>query len=306
MSLCPPLPTWAGKGLSSLGSGGLQKGSVAPQLTGPAPHFSSLDTPGVGDPRVRPQRSLPVLGLGPLGLPSLWVHPGGPRAHRTPRPPWPPRPPRPRVRLRPWPAGAAPRGARGRRLPARPPLPQPALPLRRRAGSRSRSRSGARAGRSGRRWRRRRRAGPGQAAMATRKAGSRLETEIERCRSEAQWERIPELVKQLSAKLIANGTRRPGCGGQRGLLPGAARAPKRDCAGRGAAGPRWGSGRPAPRVLAGRAGRAGFWGVGNEGAGLPRRWLSWFGVPQWGPRSLGLLVFPWGVWGGQEVLRGWR
>uniref|UniRef100_A0A8D2BIY6 Tetratricopeptide repeat protein 7B n=1 Tax=Sus scrofa TaxID=9823 RepID=A0A8D2BIY6_PIG len=40
--------------------------------------------------------------------------------------------------------------------------------------------------------------------MATRKAGSRLETEIERCRSECQWERIPELVKQLSAKLIAN------------------------------------------------------------------------------------------------------
>ncbi|XP_062945023.1 tetratricopeptide repeat protein 7B isoform X5 [Cynocephalus volans] len=41
--------------------------------------------------------------------------------------------------------------------------------------------------------------------MATKKAGSRLETEIERCRSEGQWERIPELVKQLSAKLIANG-----------------------------------------------------------------------------------------------------
>ncbi|XP_032918605.1 tetratricopeptide repeat protein 7B isoform X1 [Catharus ustulatus] len=40
--------------------------------------------------------------------------------------------------------------------------------------------------------------------MATRKAGSRLETEIERCRSECQWERIPELIKQLSAKLIAN------------------------------------------------------------------------------------------------------
>uniref|UniRef100_A0A8C8S839 Tetratricopeptide repeat protein 7B n=1 Tax=Pelusios castaneus TaxID=367368 RepID=A0A8C8S839_9SAUR len=40
--------------------------------------------------------------------------------------------------------------------------------------------------------------------MATKKAGSRLETEIERCRSECQWERIPELVKQLSAKLIAN------------------------------------------------------------------------------------------------------
>ncbi|XP_023575422.1 tetratricopeptide repeat protein 7B isoform X1 [Octodon degus] len=40
--------------------------------------------------------------------------------------------------------------------------------------------------------------------MATRKGGSRLETEIERCRSECQWERIPELVKQLSAKLIAN------------------------------------------------------------------------------------------------------
>ncbi|XP_050567058.1 tetratricopeptide repeat protein 7B isoform X4 [Cygnus atratus] len=42
--------------------------------------------------------------------------------------------------------------------------------------------------------------------MATKKAGSRLETEIERCRSECQWERIPELVKQLSAKLIANGS----------------------------------------------------------------------------------------------------
>ncbi|KAK2093560.1 hypothetical protein P7K49_027298 [Saguinus oedipus] len=40
--------------------------------------------------------------------------------------------------------------------------------------------------------------------MATKKAGSLLETEIERCRSECQWERIPELVKQLSAKLIAN------------------------------------------------------------------------------------------------------
>ncbi|XP_034957782.2 tetratricopeptide repeat protein 7B isoform X1 [Zootoca vivipara] len=40
--------------------------------------------------------------------------------------------------------------------------------------------------------------------MATKKGGSRLETEIERCRSECQWERIPELVKQLSAKLIAN------------------------------------------------------------------------------------------------------
>ncbi|XP_038262847.1 tetratricopeptide repeat protein 7B isoform X4 [Dermochelys coriacea] len=40
--------------------------------------------------------------------------------------------------------------------------------------------------------------------MATKKAGSRLETEIERCRSDCQWERIPELVKQLSAKLIAN------------------------------------------------------------------------------------------------------
>lgn len=45
-------------------------------------------------------------------------------------------------------------------------------------------------------------------AMATKKGGSRLETEIERCRSECQWERIPELVKQLSAKLIANGAAR--------------------------------------------------------------------------------------------------
>lgn len=51
--------------------------------------------------------------------------------------------------------------------------------------------------------------------MATKKAGSRLETEIERCRSECQWERIPELVKQLSAKLIANGAG-PGGGGRAG------------------------------------------------------------------------------------------
>ncbi|XP_072284380.1 tetratricopeptide repeat protein 7B isoform X1 [Pyxicephalus adspersus] len=40
--------------------------------------------------------------------------------------------------------------------------------------------------------------------MAARKAGSRLELEIERCRSECQWDRIPELVRQLSAKLISN------------------------------------------------------------------------------------------------------
>ncbi|XP_069493552.1 tetratricopeptide repeat protein 7B isoform X1 [Ambystoma mexicanum] len=40
--------------------------------------------------------------------------------------------------------------------------------------------------------------------MATKKSGTRLETEIERCRCECQWDRIPELVKQLSAKLIAN------------------------------------------------------------------------------------------------------
>lgn len=67
--------------------------------------------------------------------------------------------------------------------------------------------------------------------MATRKAGSRLETEIERCRTECQWERIPELVKQLSAKLIANGTlgrtgaagprRPPGLGPRRGARAGA-------------------------------------------------------------------------------------
>uniref|UniRef100_A0A672K5D7 Tetratricopeptide repeat protein 7 N-terminal domain-containing protein n=1 Tax=Sinocyclocheilus grahami TaxID=75366 RepID=A0A672K5D7_SINGR len=36
-------------------------------------------------------------------------------------------------------------------------------------------------------------------------SGSRLETEIERCRSEGQWDKIPELVRQLSAKLISNG-----------------------------------------------------------------------------------------------------
>ncbi|XP_053330994.1 tetratricopeptide repeat protein 7B isoform X1 [Spea bombifrons] len=40
--------------------------------------------------------------------------------------------------------------------------------------------------------------------MAARKAGTRLELEIERCRSEANWERIHELVRQLSAKLISN------------------------------------------------------------------------------------------------------
>lgn len=31
-----------------------------------------------------------------------------------------------------------------------------------------------------------------------------METEIERCRSEGQWDRIPELIRQLSVKLIAN------------------------------------------------------------------------------------------------------
>uniref|UniRef100_A0A672G140 Tetratricopeptide repeat protein 7B n=1 Tax=Salarias fasciatus TaxID=181472 RepID=A0A672G140_SALFA len=41
--------------------------------------------------------------------------------------------------------------------------------------------------------------------MTAKKSGSRLETEIERCRSESQWDKIPELVRQLSAKLISNG-----------------------------------------------------------------------------------------------------
>ncbi|XP_052009032.1 tetratricopeptide repeat protein 7B-like isoform X4 [Xyrauchen texanus] len=40
--------------------------------------------------------------------------------------------------------------------------------------------------------------------MTARKSGSRLETEIERCRSEGQWDKIPELVRQLSVKLISN------------------------------------------------------------------------------------------------------
>lgn len=40
--------------------------------------------------------------------------------------------------------------------------------------------------------------------MTARKSGSRLETELERCRSEGQWDKIPELVRQLSAKLISN------------------------------------------------------------------------------------------------------
>uniref|UniRef100_A0A3Q3KBX6 Tetratricopeptide repeat protein 7B n=1 Tax=Monopterus albus TaxID=43700 RepID=A0A3Q3KBX6_MONAL len=41
--------------------------------------------------------------------------------------------------------------------------------------------------------------------MTAKKSGSRLETDIERCRSEGQWDKIPELVRQLSTKLIANG-----------------------------------------------------------------------------------------------------
>lgn len=45
--------------------------------------------------------------------------------------------------------------------------------------------------------------------MTARKSGSRLETEIERCRSESQWDKIPELVRQLSAKLISNGKKHP-------------------------------------------------------------------------------------------------
>ena len=46
--------------------------------------------------------------------------------------------------------------------------------------------------------------------MTARKSGSRLETEIERCRSESLWDKIPELVRQLSAKLISNGKKRAG------------------------------------------------------------------------------------------------
>uniref|UniRef100_A0A671LAQ4 Tetratricopeptide repeat protein 7B n=1 Tax=Sinocyclocheilus anshuiensis TaxID=1608454 RepID=A0A671LAQ4_9TELE len=41
--------------------------------------------------------------------------------------------------------------------------------------------------------------------MTARKSGSRLETEIERCRSEGQWDKLAELVRQMSAKLISNG-----------------------------------------------------------------------------------------------------
>ncbi|XP_061751760.1 tetratricopeptide repeat protein 7B isoform X1 [Nerophis ophidion] len=40
--------------------------------------------------------------------------------------------------------------------------------------------------------------------MTAKKSGSRLEAEIERCRSESQWDKIPELVRQLPAKLISN------------------------------------------------------------------------------------------------------
>uniref|UniRef100_A0A3B1K570 Tetratricopeptide repeat domain 7B n=1 Tax=Astyanax mexicanus TaxID=7994 RepID=A0A3B1K570_ASTMX len=41
--------------------------------------------------------------------------------------------------------------------------------------------------------------------MTARRSGSRLEGEIERCRGENQWEKIPELVKQLAAKPLQNG-----------------------------------------------------------------------------------------------------
>uniref|UniRef100_A0A8B9JDJ8 Tetratricopeptide repeat domain 7B n=1 Tax=Astyanax mexicanus TaxID=7994 RepID=A0A8B9JDJ8_ASTMX len=40
--------------------------------------------------------------------------------------------------------------------------------------------------------------------MTARRSGSRLEGEIERCRGENQWEKIPELVKQLAAKPLQN------------------------------------------------------------------------------------------------------
>lgn len=40
--------------------------------------------------------------------------------------------------------------------------------------------------------------------MTARRSGSRLEGEIERCRGENQWEKIPELVKQLTAKPLQN------------------------------------------------------------------------------------------------------
>lgn len=139
--------------------------------------------------------------------------------------------------------------------PPRPPPPAPRpFPGRRSryaaepgAGAGARGRSGRRRGARRRRGLRglRARAGPARAAMATRKAGSRLETEIERCRSECQWERIPELVKQLSAKLIANGTR--GRTGACGAAAAFGARPEAPGASRGAAG----------RRGAGRAVRAG-------------------------------------------------
>uniref|UniRef100_G3UAD4 Tetratricopeptide repeat protein 7 N-terminal domain-containing protein n=1 Tax=Loxodonta africana TaxID=9785 RepID=G3UAD4_LOXAF len=43
-----------------------------------------------------------------------------------------------------------------------------------------------------------------EATMATKKTGLWLETEFQRYGLECQWERMPELVKQLLAKLIAN------------------------------------------------------------------------------------------------------
>jgi hypothetical protein len=111
--------------------------------------------------------------------------------------------------------------------------------------------------------------------MATRKAGSRLETEIERCRSECQWERIPELVKQLSAKLIANGRR--GCAAASAAEPG----PKARVGAR--LGP-WGTwGPPESRGMGPRGG--GVPDLRLAGWLLPRQGVVW-GLPCAGTQGL--------------------
>lgn len=152
--------------------------------------------------------------------------------------------------------------------------------------------------------------GGGQAAMATRKAGSRLETEIERCRSESQWERIPSW--RGSCRPSSSPT--VGATGLRRSRPNpAARGARRRGRARGrASGPGWGArsaGDPRPSLGggarargpgAGRApGRVGVrvsTGFSGSGAGL--------GFREVGCDGQGRVLRTWRrVWGVR--LRGW-
>lgn len=138
--------------------------------------------------------------------------------------------------------------------------------------------------------------------MATRKAGSRLETEIERCRSECQWERIPELVRQLSAKLLASGTRRarrPGLGGAAGSAGRAAARGQGRGRDRGRRGPGMGAG-PGPRESGPPESRGGGAQRARAGAGAAEVRRAG-GLPR--TRGVG---GPRGSGAGLGVLRSWR